>query len=196
MELLLNGIQTKLLSWKSLYVKLWNLHFSGLLKMLCRLPNKEEIKWHLSPPPPHDGHFNSALGMPLSDWSKAENWSVGCWVSSWRFGQNSRTDWPLHLFPSASQPWVIPVTCLWRHVASSDTGLFWAVSVSLALMVAKTAKLFNLKLCLDTAISDNNCVFCLSISANCPERSTLNPSVKLTKSCVSGFTLCSRGHSH
>lgn len=138
-----------------------------------------------------DGHFSSVLGMWLSDWSKAETWSVGCWVSSWRFGQNWRTDWPLHLFPSASQPWVIPVTCLWRHVASSDMALTRPVSVSLALMVAKTAKLFNLKLYVGTAISDNNCLFCLSISANCLEWSAQNPSVKPAKPCVSGFTLCS-----
>lgn len=144
---------------------------------------------------PH-GHFSRVLGMWLCDWSKAETWSVGYWVSSWRFGQNSRTEWPLHLFPSAFQPWVIPLACLWRHVASSDTGLTWAVRISPALMVARTEKWLNLKLCVDTAISDNNCLFCLSISANCLGWNALNPSVKPAKPCVSGFTLCSWGPSH
>lgn len=137
-----------------------------------------------------DGHSSRVLGMWLSDWSKAKTWSVGSWVSSWRFGQNSRTDWPLHLSPES----LLLAAC--EDVASSDMALTWAVSLSLALMVAKTAKLFILKLRVDAAISDNNCLFSLSISANLIGWSALNPLVKPAKPCVGGFVLCSWGHSH
>lgn len=141
-----------------------------------------------------DGPFSSVLGMQLSDWSKAENWNVGYWVRSWGLGQNLRTDWPLHV------SLCIPALSLSCYLLVKTRGQLWhgpyLGCVRLALMVAKKAKLFNLKPYVDTAVSDSNCLFCLSISANCLERSTLNPSVKPTKPSVSDFTLFSWGHSH
>lgn len=147
-----------------------------------------------------DGHFSSVLGMQLSDWSTeqfslAGNWNVGYWVSTWGFGQSLRTDWPLHLFPFCISALSHSCYLLVRTCSQLWHGPYLGC-VSLPLTVAKAAKLFNLKSYVDSAVSDNNCLLCLRISANCLEWSTLNLSVKPTKPHVSGFTLFSWGHSH
>lgn len=164
MELLLNGIQS---CWVEIACMLSCEIWICLGFWRCCVGYQIKRKWNGSQAAP-DGHFSSVFGMQLSNWSKAENWNVGYWASSWGFGQNLRTDWPLHLFPSASQPWVIPVTCLWGHVASSDMSLTWAVSVSLDLTVA-VCKIIYLKPYVETAVSDSDCLPYLSISANCLE---------------------------
>ena len=53
-----------------------------------------------------DGRLGSVLGRPVSDWSKAENWSAGYWVGNRGFVQNFRKCFdfcfPLHLRPESS----------------------------------------------------------------------------------------------
>lgn len=147
------------------------------------------MKWHLRPPQMVTSVL-SLVGECLM--------GAGRELERRLSGQQSRicaefkeVFWPP--FPSASQPWFIPLTRWWRLTASSDSGLTWAMSGTLALMEGKAGKIFEITWSpyVETAVSGNNQLFCHSVSANCLAWSMLNLSVKPIDLCVTAFTILS-----